>query len=191
MRHRFTLCFALLCTTVLAAADDTVLNAGIFSPPRQAPDFSLQGSDGGALQLSHYRGKVVLLSFGYTSCQEVCPVTLAVLATAHRKLGAAGAGVQVVYVTVDPDRDDARKMHQYLAAFDRSFIGGSGTSEQLAAVRALYGITATRHPTAGGYVIAHSSYVLLIDREGKIRALMPFGRAADDYVHDLGILLRK
>jgi protein SCO1/2 len=175
----------------LQAADSTTLKAGVFTPARPAPDFSLSGSDGHVLQLSQYRGKVVLLVFGYTSCPEVCPVTLATLAQTFRKLGPASAEVQVVFVSVDPERDDVRKMQQYLARFNPGFIGGTGTAAQLAAVRKPYGITITRHAMPDGYVIAHSSYVYLIDRQGQLRALMPFGQPADDYVHDLHILLGK
>src|ERR1700761_2171959 len=77
------------------------LKAGSFDPPREAPNFSVQGSDGSPLDLSHYRGKVVLMAFGYTHCPNVCPVTLAVLAQAHRNLGALGSQVQIIYLTVD------------------------------------------------------------------------------------------
>src|SRR5579864_2674547 len=94
------------------------LKAGVFNPPRAAPDFSVRGSDGTDLTLSRYRGKVVVLGFGYTSCPNVCPVTLAVLAQAHRKLGALGSQVQIIYLTVDPERDTAERLQQYLASFD-------------------------------------------------------------------------
>ena len=196
--RRLILCLALLGSTALSAANspapattDAALVAGVFTPPRAAPDFSLRGSDGATLQLSHYRGKVVLLAFGYSSCREVCPVTLATLAHARRKLGAAAADVQVVYVTVDPERDDVARMHQFLALFDPTFIGGSGTPADLAAVRAQYGITVTRHDTVDGYVLAHSSFVYLIDRRGMLRALMPFGHGVDDFAHDMGVLLKE
>ena len=179
-------------SAIAAAADDGTLVAGVFSPPRLAPDFSLRGSDGTTLNLSRYRGKVVLLSFGFTSCTEVCPITLSVLALAHRKLTTVADQLQVVYITVDPERDDAERMRKYLTAFDPSFVGGTGTSGQLAAVRRDYGISVGKKVTVpGGYVLSHSSSIYLIDRGGALRALMPFGHSADDFVHDVRLLLKK
>lgn len=174
-----------------SAADNATFKAGVFSPPRQAPDFSLRGSDGAELKLSRYRGKVVVLGFGFTSCPEVCPTTLAILAQARKKLGVSGIEVQVIYVTVDPERDNAELMQRYLMAFDPTFVGGTGTAEQLAAVRQDYGVVAEKAPSAAGYSVAHSSFTYLIDRDGSLRALMPYGHTADDYVHDVKVLLKK
>jgi protein SCO1/2 len=175
-----------------AAADDATLVAGAFNPPRLAPDFSLRGSDGAELKMSRYRGKVVLLAFGYSSCEAVCPITLGVLAQARKKLDAAADQLQVIYITVDPDRDDAARMHAFLGAFDPSFIGGTGTPPQLAAVRTDYGISVSdKIPMAGGYALNHSSFIYLIDRTGKLRALMPYGHGPDDFVHDVHILLKQ
>jgi protein SCO1 len=185
------LCLLLCCAVGARADDSSALIAGMFSPQRLAPDFSIRGSDGSELKLSRYRGKVVLLSFGYTACTAVCPVTLAVLAQAHKKLGALGSHLQVLYVTVDPERDDPERMRRFVTAFDPSFIGGTGTAAQLTAVRHSYGISATKIPTPDGYMMSHSSYVYLIDRNGYLCALMPFGHGADDYVHDVNILLQK
>ena len=109
----------LLFGTAVMATDDPALIAGVFNPPRLAPDFSLQGSDGGTLKLSRYRGKVVLLAFGYSHCEAVCPITLGVLAQARSKLAGAADQLQVIYITVDPDRDDAARMRTFLAAFDK------------------------------------------------------------------------
>ena len=173
-----------------AAPNSASLVAGVFEPPRLAPDFSLRGSDGDDLKLSRYRGKVVLLAFGYTSCTEVCPITLAVLARARKALGPAADGLQVLYVTVDPKRDTVERMHTYMSAFDPSFLGGTGTAAELAAVRANYGITVSKEmPFAGGYALGHSSYIYLIDRHGALRALMPYGHGAEDFVHDVRILM--
>jgi protein SCO1/2 len=170
------------------ADDGTALKAGVFEPARLAPEFTLQGSDGNELTLSRYRGKVVVLGFGFTSCVAVCPVTLGTLAAAHKALGARAGDLQVVYITVDSERDDAAQMKKYLAKFDPTFVGGTGTDAQLAAVRKDYGIAAAKVAGPDGS-FSHSSFVYLIDREGRLRALMPFGHTAADFVHDLEMLL--
>jgi protein SCO1 len=182
---------ALLLATEVGAASAPALKAGVFDPPRQAPDFSLQGSDGRELKISRYRGKVVLLSFGFTSCPEVCPTTLGTLAQTRRNLGPAGADVQVVYVTVDPERDGAERMKKYLGGFDPAFVGGTGSAQQLAAVRKDYGVSAEKKIYGSDYSYTHSSFTYLIDRAGRLRALMPYGHSPDDYVHDLTILLKE
>ena len=179
----------LLSMCLVAGAHGAALKAGVFEPARPAPDFSLRGSDGAELKLSRYKGKVVLLGFGFTNCADVCPVTLAVLATARKNLGEAAKDVQVVYVTVDPERDDAARMRKYLAGFDGSFVGGTGTPAQLEAVRKNYGVQATRLASAAG--IDHSSSIYIIDQGGKLRAMMPYGRGPGDYVHDVKMLLAK
>ncbi len=179
----------LVCAAASAGPSD--LKAGVFSPPRDAPDFSLQGSQGHPLRLSEYRGKVVLLGFGFTSCTEVCPVTLDTLAKARRELGPAARDVQVVYVTVDPERDVASVMKKYLSAFDPTFVGGTGTTEQLAAVRKDYGVSAEKKVYGASYSYVHSSFIYLVDRHGRLRALMPYGHSPSDYAHDLAILLKE
>jgi protein SCO1/2 len=179
---------ALLLAPALAIAGGTptgALKAGQFDPPRAAPDFTLVSSNGGTLRLSAYRGKVVLMAFGFTSCPEVCPTTLATLAAARRQLGAAAGEVQVVYITVDPARDSPKQMHGYLDAFDKSFVGGTGSEAQLAAVRKAYGATSKK--VGEGY--AHTSSVFLIDRAGLIQGMMPYDHPPADFAHDARVLL--
>jgi protein SCO1 len=194
MKNPVSVLQVLLCCLVLTAgvcvSEDSTLRAGAFKPPRMAPDFSLQGSNGVELKLGEHRGKVIVLAFGFTSCPDVCPTTLGVLAQAHKMLATQSQGLQVLYVTVDPQRDDAQRMRAYLAGFDPTFLGGTGTAEQLKAVRDAYGIFAYRKKVGAGYTVAHSSYTYLIDREGRLRALMPYGHSPEDYVHDLRILMK-
>ena len=173
------------------AAGAPGLTSGEFSPPRMAPDFTLQGSNGKPVKLADYRGKVVALGFGFTSCPAVCPTTLAELAAAREQLGSLGKDFQVVYVTVDPERDTAERMHAYLSAFDPTFVGATGAPAQLAAVRQQYGVTAVKVQQGGpdNYGYNHSSFVYLVDRAGKLRALSPYGRKVDDVVHDVRALL--
>lgn len=186
-----TVAAALLSAVAALAGDRATLKAGVFEPPRAAPELSLIASNGGALSLADYRGKVVLLGFGFTSCPEVCPTTLAVLAQARKRLGALGEQVQVVYVTVDPERDSAERMKAYLRGFDPTFVGGTGTPAQLAEVRKNYGVMAERKPAGNSYTVGHSSSVYLIDRDGLLRGMMPYGRTPDDYVHDVRALLNE
>lgn len=183
------LLMAVAASMSVSAAD--ALKAGVFEPPRAAPELALQASKGGQLSLADYRGKVVLLGFGFTSCPEVCPTTLAVLAQARKKLGEQGEQLQVVYVTVDPERDTADRMRAYLGGFDPTFIGGTGTAAQLATTRKNYGVMAEKKPVGNSYSVAHSSSVHLIDRKGLLRGMMPYGRLPDDYVHDVRALLNE
>ncbi len=193
MRGLAGLLALLACSLALAAAESPGLRSGVFDPPRVAPDFALRGSNGAEVKLSNYKGKVVALGFGYSSCPDICPTTLFYLAQAREKLGAAGKDFQVVYVTVDPERDNEERLRKYLSSYDKSFIGATGTPEQLAAVRNLYGIQVARQPPLAGnpsmYFIHHSSFVYLIDRAGKLRAMMPYGTTVDDMAHDAGALL--
>jgi protein SCO1/2 len=166
--------------------------SGLFEPPREAPDFSLDGSNGKPLHLRDHLGKVVIVEFGFTFCQNVCPVTLARLTEVHQKLGSAARDVQLVYVTVDPARDTPERLREYLTYFNPSFLGATGTRDDVAAVLKAYGVVAeqvvSKNP-ALGYEVNHSSFLYLVDRQGKIRGLVPFGTPADDILHDVQLLL--
>ena len=177
--------------SLACAAEAPALKAGVFTPPHPAPEFRLAGSDGAPLTLARFRGKVVALAFGFSHCADVCPVTLATLAQARRQLGAQGGDFQVVYVTVDPERDGAAQLKVWLTAFDASFVGGTGSASALDAVDKLYGISVKRMETANGPLFGHSSSVYLIDRAGRLRAMMPYGHVAEDYAHDVRLLMQQ
>lgn len=167
------------------------LKSGTFSPARAAPEIALTAADGSDFRLSLLRGKVVVLEFGFTHCPAVCPASLAMLAQARQKLGPNADRLQVVFISVDPERDTPARLKSYLAQFDKSFIGLTGTPEQMAAIRKDYGITATKFAAPagqGGYQMGHSSYLYFIDKKGMLRAMMPFGRPADEMVHDVNVL---
>jgi protein SCO1/2 len=185
------LLLAALVSAAACAAEAPALKAGVFTPPHPAPEFRLAGSDGAPLTLARFHGKVVALAFGFSHCADVCPVTLATLAQARKQLGAQGRDLQVVYITVDPERDDAARMKAWLAAFDPSFVGGTGSAPALATVDQLYGISVKKMASGNGPLFGHSSSVYLIDREGRLRAMMPYGHAAEDYAHDLRVLMQQ
>ena len=189
------LLFTLLAGATLAQAapstPSTALKAGTLTPTLPAPEFALTATDGKPLSLARFRGKVVLLAFGFSNCGEVCPITLATLAGARKKLGADAADVQVVYVTVDPERDNAAQMRKFLGSFDATFVGGVGTRAEIDAAEKSYGINVVKNVNPdGSYTLGHSSSIYLIDRAGGLRAVMPYGHPVDDFVHDLKILLR-
>lgn len=169
------------------------LFAGTFDPPRAAPAFTLEGSNSSRFSLRDYLGKVVILEFGYTYCQDVCPITLGHLTQVYRKLGGAAHDVQLIYITVDPARDNPARLREHLSAFNPSFLGATGNPDELATVQKAYGVVARQvaAESAGqGYAVDHSSSLYLVDRHGKLRGLVPFGTPVDDIVHDLRYLLK-
>jgi protein SCO1 len=195
LRRRLLMIVSLLSVALgVGAAETRELRSGVFKPPRSAPDFSLLGSDGAPLTLSRYHGnKVIALGFGFTHCTDVCPLTLANLVQVRKQLGAVGDKFQVVYVTVDPERDNAERLREYVTAFDPTFIGATGTAEQLEAVRKIYGIIATKEIKKGAplssYTVHHSSFIYLIDLDGNLRAMVPFKTPIEDVAHDVNVLL--
>lgn len=174
-------------------ATELTFKSGTFEPARTAPDFELDSSNGAPFKLSRYRGKVVALAFGFTHCVRICPTTLSTLAQVTTMLGVDASNVQVVFVTVDPARDSVPRLREFVGMFNASFLGLTGTKDQLQAVRESYGVTINREAAQDermGYQVHHSSSIFLIDREGKLRLFVPFGKTADSIVHDIKLLLR-
>ena len=177
----------------LPQTEQDLLRSGTFEPLREAPAFRLDGSNGKKLSLQDHIGKVVILEFGFTLCEEVCPVTLARLTEVYKKLGDAAGDVQLIFVTVDPKRDSPERMREYLSAFNPSFLGATGTPDEIGAIQKAYGVVARQVVSpnpALGYAVDHSSSLYLVDRQGKLRGLVPFGTPVDDMVHDLKLLLK-
>lgn len=175
-------------------APSTEARSGLFDPPRLAPAFTLQGSNGKPLSLADHRGKIVILEFGFTFCEQVCPVTLAHLVDVFEQLGDEASQVQLVFVTVDPARDSPERLAQYLSAFHPSFLGATGPPEVLQAMRKDYGIVAEQVVSDNpklGYQVNHSSFIYLVDRQGMLAALIPFDRAVKDIVADIELLLQR
>jgi protein SCO1/2 len=160
-------------------------------PP--ASDFALARGDGGSFRLSQMRGQVVLLFFGYTSCPDICPTTLAELNQAMGKLGADADKVQVVFVSVDPARDTPERVQEYVNHFNPGFIGLSGSEAELAGVWRDYGVfrEIVEGTSALGYIVNHTARVTLIDGNGNMRISFGFETPADDIVHDLNLILKE
>lgn len=165
----------------------------LYDPALPAPEIELTQADGSSLRLSEMRGNVVLLFFGYTSCPDVCPVTLSELRKVNEELGKGADKVRVVFVTVDPERDTPEQIQKYVSIFNPSFIGLSGSLEELEPVWKDYGVyrEVEQVPSsATGYLVNHTARVYLIDRDGNLRLSYSFGTPTDDIVHDLKILFK-
>jgi protein SCO1 len=140
-------------------------------------------------RLEDWRGKVVVLFFGFTHCPDVCPTTLAETASALKKLGAEAERVQVLFVTVDPERDTQKALADYVSAFDPRFIGLRGDEEATRRVAKEFKIYYEKRKQGDGYTVDHSAQTYVIDARGRLRLLVRHDRLAQDLAHDLGRLL--
>jgi protein SCO1 len=163
--------------------DVTGLDAG---SALRLPDF-----DGTTRTLADFRGKVVVVDFGYTQCPDVCPTTLHDYAQALQKLGADAAQVQLLFVTVDPRRDTPQLLKEYVRAFDPRFLALRGDAQATERVTKDFKVYAQERPgkTEQSYTVDHSSQVFVFDREGRLRLMIPAATAPADIASDLRVLL--
>jgi protein SCO1/2 len=153
-------------------------------------DFNLNDAAGKPVTLADYRGKVVVLFFGYTHCPQICPTTLADLAQVMRMLGKDADRVQVLFVTLDPERDTPQLLAQYPPAFYPTFKGLYGDSVATAQAAQAFGVIYQKQPNKnGGYDLDHSAGTYLIAAGGKPVLLSPYAQPAELLVHDIRLLL--
>jgi protein SCO1/2 len=179
--------------TIFFGKPDSFRGTAYTEPYPPASDFTLTRADGTSFQLSEMQGKVVLLFFGYTSCPDVCPTTLAELNQAMGKLNADAGKVQVLFVTVDPGRDTPERTQEYVNHFNPNFIGLSGTEDELKKVWSDYGIyrEIVEGTSALGYTVNHTARVTLVDPDGNLRVSFGFDMPVDDIVHDVKLILKE
>jgi protein SCO1/2 len=156
-------------------------------------DFSLTDHTGKPRTLNDFKGKVIVLFFGYTQCPDVCPTTLSEVAAALKELGATANDVQVLFVTVDPERDTRELLAQYVPAFNPSFLGLRGNQAELDTATKLFKVFYQKVPSnvAGSYTMDHSAGSFVFDKQGRIRLLVSYGAGASVFAHDLGQLLKQ
>ncbi|MES2207420.1 MAG: SCO family protein [Pseudomonadota bacterium] len=140
--------------------------------------------------LPHFRGKAVLLFFGFTQCPDICPTTLSTLARIHKQLGAESSKLQVIFVTVDPERDQLPLLKQYVTQFNPSFIALRGSLEETRDVTERFKVFFQKAQSSGTYSVDHSSSVFLIDKAGRVQALMPNNLSEKDALEDVKVLLK-
>ena len=183
---------ALVFFVVLPMMRPYTFHGTVLQSPQPSPNFELNAANGRKVSLTDFEGDLVLLYFGYTFCPDVCPATLAELRGALDILGKDAQDVQVIMISVDPERDTPEMLAEYVAHFHPSFIGVTGTPEEIAQVAALYGIFYEAHEgtAATGYLVDHTATVLVIDRDGHLKLVFPFGTPAEDIAADLAYLLK-
>lgn len=166
---------------------------GLFlETPKPAPDVTLTDMNGQPAKLTDFAGKVVLLYFGYTFCPDVCPTSLSAFNKALEQMGSKADEVQLVMVSVDPERDTPAVLKSYLANFNPDFIGMTGTEEQIAQAATPFGVIYQKHEgtAATGYLVDHTASLMVLDRAGNMRLVLPFETPPEDIAADLKQMLK-
>ncbi len=176
--------------TVLARARPYVFHGSVIQSTEKAPQVSLQSGDG-PVSLADFAGEVVVLYFGYTFCPDVCPTTLAKMARAMDLLGDRSDEVNVVMISVDPERDTPEIVSEYVRHFDPRFIGVTGPPEVIDRVATVYGVyyEKAEGSAATGYLVNHTATLMVIDREGYLKVVLPFEGTAEEIAADIEYLL--
>jgi protein SCO1/2 len=152
-------------------------------------DFHLTDHNGKPRSLSDFRGKVVAMFFGYTHCPDVCPTTLADLAQTMRLLGADAKKVQVLFVTIDPERDTQELLAEFVPAFDPSFLGLYGDAKATAEAAKNFRVDYQKVPSKKGYFMDHTTFTYLIDTQGKLRLMAGDRETSEWLAQDIRQLL--
>ena len=190
--------FAAAMTVVLALA---LVGCGQKGPSFEASDitgstfgrdFALSDPAGAPRRLADYRGKAVVVFFGYTQCPDVCPTTLAALAEAMKKLGAEADRVQVVFITVDPERDTPELLAKYVPSFDPRFVGLRGDADATARTAREFKVIYQKQPgvASGSYSMDHSAGAYIFDPQGRLRLYVGHSQTPEVFAHDLHELLK-
>lgn len=156
-----------------------------------ARDFKLADHNGQVRTLASFKGKLVAVFFGYTHCPDVCPTTLSDFAAALRQMGPLADRVQVLFVTMDPERDTAELLKQFVPAFNPHFLGMVSDAETLKQLTREYKVVYQKTAVKGAddYLIDHSTGTYIYDAQGHLRLLMPYGSSPDAIAQDLKVLL--
>jgi protein SCO1/2 len=186
--------FLLWCILLLAACGEhgmpSSYHAIDVTVPLEQADFHLADFNGKPRSLADFRGKVVVLFFGYTHCPVVCPTTLADLAQVMRMLGKDADRVQVLFLTIDPERDSPELLAKFIPSFDPSFLGLSGDAQAIAQTAKSFGVTYEKqYYKKGSYTMLHSDGTFLIGPKGRPLLLSRYGQQAELLVQDIRLLL--
>ena len=155
-----------------------------------ARDFQLIDHNGKPRTIADFKGKVVAIFFGYTRCPDACPTTMGELALVMKELGTDAERLQVLFITVDPERDTPEVLSRYVPAFHPSFLGLYGDAEATARTAKEFRIVYQKQPLKdGGYSVDHSAGSYLYDTSGRVRLFAQYGQGAQPLLHDIRLLL--
>ena len=194
MKTLFALCALVLSMTLAGCskpATPPAFNSVDITGAQYARDFALTDHTGKPRTLADFKGKVVFLFFGFTQCPDICPTTMTEMAAVLKKLGPDASRVQVLFVTVDPERDTQELLAQYVPAFDPSFIGLYGDAAATAKVAKEFKVFYAKSPgaTPDSYSMDHTAGSYVFDPQGKIRLFVRHGNGADPIAQDITLLL--
>jgi protein SCO1/2 len=157
----------------------------------RSPEFRLVDFDRRPRSLADYRGRIVVVLFGFTRCPEVCPAELFKLALVMKQLGPVSEHVQVLFISLDPQRDTPASLKSFVTAFDRRFIGLTGTAAQVDQAASSFSIEYAPVPVGTDYTIDHSTGAYVLDAGGHLRLIGALDTSIDDFVHDLAALAKE
>ncbi len=179
--------FAVAVVAMIVFKQPYTFHGAVINPPLPVTDFALQTANGETFRLSDAKGKIVLLFFGYTSCPDVCPTTLAIFKQVYERLGEDAQKIAFVMITADPDRDTPEKVAEYVARFNPEFIGLSGSLSNLEPIWKQLGVFVEKQDSgsAAGYLVSHTSSIYVLDPNGGLLMTFPYGTTAIDMADDL------
>ena len=192
MKKRFFLSMlAAVCVVACSPSTPPAFKGVDLTGAEYARKLSLSDQDGHTRTLGDFKGKVVVLFFGYTQCPDVCPTTMAELAEVKRSLGADGDKLQGVFITIDPERDTAALLKAYLASFDPSFVALRGSDEQTKATAKEFKVFYAKVPgkAEGSYTMDHTAASFIFDTQGRVRVFTRYGSGAQAMADDIKVLL--
>ena len=184
---------AIVALALLAASTAASANTPLPIHDKWGGDFTLTDHYGTPMQLSDFSGKVVLLNFGYTHCPDVCPTTMFNMKRLMSQLGDDGAQVQVLFITLDPERDTPQRLQSYVEYFDSGFVGLTGTTDEIKHIADRYGMRYEKEGMASSleYSIAHTGLIYLLDQQGRIRVFFKLNAPAERIAQDVRLLLKQ
>lgn len=189
-------CLVMIASTAIGATSACQRSAPTFkgfdiTGAEYGRTFSLPDADGMTRSLADFKGRIVLVFFGFTQCPDICPTTLGQAIEVRKLLGPDGDKVQVIFITVDPERDTPELLREYMKAFDPGFVALRGDARTLADTAKEFKIFYQKVPTSTSYTMDHTALTYVFDPNGHLRLALRHEQSVPDVVADLKLLLRE